>query len=156
MAEDDRAVTVKGCSFITRYHYDVPNHMWYEPLPGELIRLGTTVVGTALADNNIFGFVPKRPGQEVDKGRACAVVESGKWVGPARIAFDCVVATVHEALTENAHWLVEDPYGKGWMMLVRPRCADPLAGLVTGSGVADAYSAWMDANDFPGCGAARR
>lgn len=149
-------VTVKGCCFPAGYFYDVPNHMWYTPLDTGLIRLGTTSVGTALADNNIYGFAPKRVGQEVDKGRACAVIESGKWVGPARIAFDITVDTVHEELIEHPHWLVEDPYGKGWMMLARPRTAGPLVGLVTGDAVGAAYGAWMDGNDFSGCGARRR
>lgn len=149
-------VTLRGCTFPTRYHYDVVNHVWYQPAEGGLIRLGTTRVGAALADDNIFAFAPKRVGTQVEKGRSCAVVESGKWVGPARVAFDCVVETVHEALIDNPHWMVEDPYGKGWMMLVRPRPTAPLAGLVTGEAVAVAYAAWMDASDFPGCGARRR
>lgn len=149
-------VALRGCVFPTRCYYDVPNHMWYQPLDDGRIRLGTTRVGAALADDDIYAFTPKRIGQEVEMGRSCAVIESGKWVGPARVAFDCIVDTVHEALIDTPQWMVEDPYGRGWMMLVRPRTPDPLASLVTGEAVADAYAAWMDENDFPGCGASRR
>ena len=154
--EPAERIVVRGCDFVARYVYDVPNHMWYEPAGAGLIRLGMTCVATALADNSIYAFTPKRVGQEVEKGRSCAVIESGKWVGPARIAMAGVVETVNEELIANPHWLVDEPYGKGWMMLVRPKLADAMSELTAGGAVAGAYEAWMDENDFPGCGAGRK
>lgn len=142
---------IRGCAFPDRFYYDVPNHMWYEPLAGDLVRCGMTPVGSQLADRRIFAFTPKRVGRDVEAGRACATIESSKWVGPARIAFDGVVVEVNEAAINRPSLLVDDPYGGGWMLVARPSAGDAVAGLVTGAAVGAAYEAWMNANDFPGC-----
>lgn len=144
-------VTIKGCRFPTRFFYDVRHHMWYEPLADGLVRCGMTAVAPALADRRIFAFTPKRVGRELEKGHACATVESSKWVGPARIAFDGLVVAVNEPLIDNPQPLVDDMYGAGWMLVARPAPGEALAGLVTGDAIAPAYRAWMDAEDFPGC-----
>jgi len=150
--DDGDAVTLRGCRFPRRLYYDVVHHMWYDPLPDGTVRVGMTAVGPALAGNNIFAFTPKRVGRDIEKGRSCATIESSKWVGPARVAFDGVVEVVNEALIDNPTALVDDPYDAGWMLIARPTGADALAGLVTGDGVEPAYTQWMDDNDFPGCG----
>lgn len=148
----DSDVVVKGCRFPLRLHYDVANHMWYEPLPGDLIRVGMTVVAAALADNRIYAFTPRRIGRDLERGRSFATVESSKWAGPARIAFDGVIEDVNETLIERPSLLVDDPYAAGWMIVARPAAADALASLVTGQAIGPAYANWMQDNDFPGCG----
>lgn len=147
----DGVAVVKGCPFPLRLAYDVPNHMWYEPLGDGRIRCGMTVVAAVLADNRVFAFTPKRVGRDLERGRACATIESSKWVGPARIAFDGVVDEVNEALIDRPGALVDDPYRAGWMLVARPAVPDALAGLVAGDGIAAAYARWMADNDFRGC-----
>lgn len=147
-------VTVKGCPFPVGLLYDVPNHLWYEPLAGGLVRLGMTVVAVALANGRIFAFTPKRVGRALEKGRSGATIESSKWVGPARVAFDGVVVAVNDALIDRPSLMVADPYGAGWMMTARPATDDALAGLTPGAAVAGAYTDWMRDNNFPGCGTA--
>lgn len=149
-------VMIRGCMFPLRLHYDVPNHMWYEALDGGLVRCGMTAVAPSLADNRIFAFTPKRVGRDLEAGKACATIESSKWVGPARIAFDGVVVEVNEALIDRPSLLVEAPYDAGWMLVARPAHADVLGAMVTGAGIERAYGAWMDAQDFPGCSGAGR
>ncbi|MFV0368337.1 MAG: glycine cleavage system protein H [Hyphomicrobiaceae bacterium] len=144
-------VYVRGCPFPSHLHYDVANHMWYEPIDSELIRCGMTVIGPAMADRRIFAFTPKRVGRDVEAGKSCATIESSKWVGPARIAFDGVVIEVNEAAIERPALLVEDGYGRGWMMIVRPATENALAELITGDDVVPAYLGWMNDADFPGC-----
>lgn len=155
MAADDSGdmVVVAGCRFPARLHYDVAHHMWYEPLDGGLVRVGITCVAVALADNRIFAFTPKRVGRDLEKGLSCATIESGKWVGPARIAFDGVVVETNQDLIDRPSQLVHDTYGAGWMLIARPSADVPLADLVTGGAIEAAYAAWMQANDFPGCAA---
>ena len=148
---DGEMVGVRGCPLPPTLLYDVANHMWYRPLEGGLVRLGMTMVAVALADFRIFAFTPKRVGRDLEAGRACATVESSKWVGPARIAFDGVVEAVNEALIERPATLARDPYGAGWMLDARPTGSLASAGLLTGAAAHAAYRAWMDDNDFPGC-----
>lgn len=150
-AHQGEVLEVRGCVFPKRFHYDIENHMWYEPLADGLVRLGMTMVGPALADYRIFAFTPKRVGRAVEAQKSCATIESSKWVGPARIAFDGIVEAVNEDLMRNPGWLATDPYGAAWMMLVRPQSADALQILVTGDVMVAAYTRWLDENDFVGC-----
>jgi len=150
-AHHGEVLEVRGCVFPKRFHYDIENHMWYEPLADGLVRLGMTMVGPALADYRIFAFTPKRAGRAVEAQKSCATIESSKWVGPARIAFDGIVEAVNEDLMRNPGWLATDPYGAAWMMLVRPQSADALQILFTGDAMVAAYTRWLDENDFVGC-----
>ena len=147
----DDILEIRGCVFPKRLHYDVENHMWYEPLEDGLIRVGMTMVGPALADYRIFAFTPKRVGRALEAQKSCATIESSKWVGPARIAFDGIVEAVNEDLIDKPGQLAIDPYGAAWMLIARPTNADALDGLVTGDAMVDAYTRWLDGNDFAGC-----
>src|SRR5687768_17193340 len=124
-------MTVRGCHFPESLHYDVPRHVWYAAEDG-LVRLGITPVGVALA-REVLIFTPKRVGRRFEAGRAVATVESAKWVGSVRAGFAGTVAEVNAALVARADAVNGDPYGAGWMLLVRPADADWRAGLVTGA-----------------------
>lgn len=144
---------LRGCRFPEALFYDVANHVWYEPQDDGSFRAGLTPVAVVLASRQIFAVTPKRVGRAVEAGRSAATIESSKWVGPMRLAFDGTVQAVNEALIDRPATLIDDPYGAGWVMGVRAAAgvSAPLAGLVTGADVAPAYDAWMAANDFPGC-----
>ena len=145
-------ITVRGCRFPEHLLYNVEHHVWYERLENGAFRLGMTSVAIALA-GEVLAFTPRRVGRPVEAGRACATVESGKWVGPARIAFDGVVEDINEAMMERPIMANEDCYGAGWMLIARPEGAIPLERLVSGNEVAEAYERWMEAENFPGCDA---
>ena len=144
-------IVVRGCAFPEHLLYDVQNHVWYERLDDGSFRVGMTSVAVALA-GEILAFTPRRVGKPVEAGRSCATIESGKWVGPARIAFDGTVVAVNETMIERPSLANEDCYGQGWMLVARPSDEAPLAQLVSGNRLAEAYEAWMAAEDFAGCG----
>ena len=141
---------VRGCHFPDHLLYDVPNLVWYEPLADGTIRAGLTPVATALS-GPMLAFTPKRPTREFEAGKSFATIESGKWVGPARAAFDGVIVTINEELMARPNIANADPYGTGWMLTARPATADWQSGLVTGQAIAPAFEAWMVAETFPGC-----
>ena len=71
---------------------------------------------------------------------------------PASAAIgDGIVEAVNEDLIDRPGQLATDPYGAAWMLIARPANADALAGLVTGDAMVDAYTRWLDDNDFAGC-----
>jgi len=142
--------TVRGCSFPDHLFYDVPNHIWYTPLDDGTVRAGMTPVAVVLA-REVLVFTPKRVGRRVEAGRSFATIESAKWVGAARAAFDGMVVAVNETLIERPFVVNGDPYGEGWMLVVRPSHQNWRDGLVTGDAIAPAYEAWMDAESFEGC-----
>jgi glycine cleavage system H protein len=144
-------IFVRGCGFPAHLLYDVDNHVWYERLDDGAFRVGLTSVAVALA-GDVLAFTPRRVGRPVQAGRACATVESGKWVGPARIVFDGEVVAVNEAMIQRPHLANVDCYGVGWMLTARPSDEAGLERLVAGNQIAEAYEAWMRDEDFPGCG----
>lgn len=144
-------IHVRGCVFPVELLYDVPNLLWYLPLDDGTVRVGLTPVATALS-GPMLGFTPKRPGRDFEKGRSFATIESGKWVGPARAAFDGVVVAINERLMERPTIANADCYSEGWMLIARAGHGDWRGGLVTGDAVGPAFEAWMEAESFAGCG----
>lgn len=142
---------VNGCELPEHLYYDIPNHIWYETLADGRYRMGMTSVAIGLADNRIFAFTPKRPGRDMEAGKSFATIESSKWIGPARAAFDGKVIEANDDLIDRPSILVRDPYVAGWMVVAEASCPDPLAGLVTGAAMVAAYADWMRDNNFAGC-----
>ena len=144
----------RGCHLPDELLYDVENHIWYQELPDGNVRVGMTSVATALA-GQLVAFTPKKAGRSVEAGKSCATIESGKWVGPARSAAAGVVAAVNDELVANPVLGNEDPYGAGWLVILKPQDWGAVrATLTTGAEVAQKYEAKMAADGFAGCGCA--
>jgi len=142
---------VRGCHLPDDLLYDVENHIWFQELPDGNVRLGMTTVATAMA-GQLVAFTPKKAGRRLEAGRSCATIESGKWVGPAKSLAGGEVAAVNEALIARPAIANEDPYGAGWMVIVKPDdWASVKPSLTIGSEVGPRYDAKMDADGFPGC-----
>lgn len=145
---------VRGCNLPDDLLYDVDNNIWYRENADGTVTLGMTMIATGMA-GQLVAYTPKRVGKTVESGKSCATVESGKWVGPAKIAFEAEVVETNEALNGNPKLANSDPYGEGWMLRVKPTdWATARATLTPGSAVATPYEAKMAADAFAGCAAA--
>jgi glycine cleavage system H protein len=145
---------VRGCHLPDELLYDVDNHIWFQELADGNVKIGMTTVATAMA-GQLVAFTPKKVGRSVDAGKSCATVESGKWVGPAKSAAGGSVAEVNEALVGKPSLANEDPYGAGWLVILKPQdWASVKATLTPGTQVAAKYEAKMAADGFAGCGCA--
>jgi glycine cleavage system H protein len=143
--------TVRGCNLPDDLLYDVENNVWCRDNGDGTLTVGMTAVAVAMA-GQLVAFTPKKAGRSVDAGKSCATIESGKWVGPAKISFDAEVVAVNETLAGDPKIANSDPYGEGWMVKVRPKdLAAAKAGLVPGSTVAAPFEAKMTADNFAGC-----
>jgi glycine cleavage system H protein len=143
--------TVRGCHLPDDLLYDVDNHIWFKELDDGNVRLGMTTIATAMA-GQLVAFTPKKTGRKVEAGKSCATVESGKWVGPAKSAAGGEVVAVNEELVAKPSLANEDPYGAGWMVILKPDdWAAAKATLTSGAEVAPKYEAKMDADGFAGC-----
>ena len=142
---------VRGCNLPEELLYDVENHIWYQEMPDGNVKLGMTTVATGMA-GQLVAYTPKKVGRSVDAGKSCATVESGKWVGPAKSAAGGTVAQVNEALVAKPSLANEDPYGQGWLVILKPTDWPAVrAGLTPGAQVAAKYEAKMAADGFAGC-----
>lgn len=134
--------SIAGKDYPDHFFYDVENQIWYEPLPDGGVRAGFTPWAVALM-GEVLVFTPKRIGRPFQKERSFAVIEGGKWVGSARAAFDGVVVGHNEELMRKPERLMQDAFGAGWMLLVRPDAADWREGLVSGAAIEAAFAAWI-------------
>ncbi|HMT13277.1 MAG TPA: glycine cleavage system protein H [Aestuariivirga sp.] len=142
---------VRGCNLPDDLLYDVDNHIWFREMGDGNVRLGMTTVATALA-GQLVAFTPKKAGKAIEAGKSCATVESGKWVGPAKSAVAGEVVTINDELVGKPSLANDDPYDKGWMVLLKPNdWAGVKASLTPGSAVAAKYEAKMAADGFAGC-----
>jgi len=142
---------VRGCDLPDELLYDVENNIWYRDNGDGTLTLGMTAVAAAMA-GQVVAFTPKRAGRPVQAGKSCATIESGKWVGPAKAAFDLEVVEANEALAGKPSIANADPYGEGWLLKVRPADWDAARPVLTpGTEVAGPYEAKMQADEFAGC-----
>ena len=145
---------VRGCEMPDDLLYDVENNVWYKENDDGTVTVGMTAVAAAMA-GTMVAFTPKRVGRKVRAGKSCATIESGKWVGPAKIAFEAEVVEVNEELQATPALASGDSYGAGWMLRVQPADWGAVKGdLLPGTEVAGPYEAKMAADDFAGCGQA--
>ncbi len=145
---------VRGCHLPEDLLYDVDNHIWFRETGDGNVKLGMTVVATAMA-GKLVAFTPKKAGREVQAGKSCATVESGKWVGPAKSAAAGEIVAVNEDLVAKPTLANDDPYDSGWLVIIKPQDWDSVkARLTPGSQVAGPYEAKMAADGFAGCAAA--
>lgn len=144
--------SVRGCYLPDDLLYDVDNHIWFKEIGDGNVKVGMTTVATAMA-GKLVAFTPKRAGKDVKAGKSCATVESGKWVGPAKVAAGGEVVEVNEAMVNTPSIANDDPYEAGWLIILKPEDWDAVKGtLVPGSAVSGPYEAKMDADGFAGCG----
>jgi len=143
--------TVKGCNLPDDLLYDVENQIWFKELGDGTVRVGMTSIATAMA-GKLVAFTPKSVGKEVKAGKSCATVESGKWVGPAKVAAGGEVVAVNEAVVATPSLVNDDPNGNGWLIVLKPEAWDSVKpALVPGAQVAGPYEAKMTADGFAGC-----
>ena len=142
---------VKGCNLPDHLLYDVDNHIWFQEQGDGTVKLGMTSVATAMA-GSLVAFTPKKVGKSVDAGKSCATVESGKWVGPAKSCAAGSVVKVNDDLIANPALANQDPYDKGWFIVLQPAdWATVKPGLTPGAAVTAKYEAKMAADGFAGC-----
>ena len=145
---------VRGCVLPDELLYDVDNNFWYRDNGDETFTCGMTMIATAMA-GPLVAFTAKKVGKSIAAGKSCATVESGKWVGPAKLGFDAEIIAVNDGLVASPKLANSDTYGEGWMVKIKPAdYAAAKAGLTPGSQVAGPYEAKMDADEFAGCAAA--
>src|SRR6516225_4728774 len=107
---------VKGCILPDDLYYDVERQVWYRELADGLVEVGVTSVAVAMA-RTIVAVTPKRAGRRLAAGNACAVFESGKFVGPAKIAFSAEIVRSNESLIEQPSLADTDTYGAAWLVV---------------------------------------
>jgi glycine cleavage system H protein len=109
--------------------------------------VGTVVVGiTDYAQDQlgeiVFVELPE-PGQEVERGHECAVIESVKAAGELKAPVSGTVTEINEVLADEPERVNSDAMGDGWFMRMTVVDASELEDLMD----EDAYQAYVETLD---------
>ena len=100
------------------------SHEWVRSLPDGSVEIGITDHAQHALGDLVFVEVPEA-GRSVNAGDACAVVESVKAASDVYSPLAGVVTGGNAELASAPELINQDPYGKGWMVRLKP--ADPSA-----------------------------
>jgi glycine cleavage system H protein len=103
------------------------SHEWIKR-EGENIRVGITDHAQAELTDVVFVEVPK-VGREVNAKEAIAVVESVKAASDIYAPVKGTVVEANETPTQNPALVNTDPFGQGWLFVLKVANADDLKNL---------------------------
>src|SRR5688500_12394620 len=106
------------------------SHEWVRTRADGTVEIGITDHAQHALGHLAFVDVPE-VGRIVTAGEACAVVESVKAASDVYSPVAGEVTARNADLAATPEAINEDPYGKGWMMRVRPSNAGALASLLS-------------------------
>ncbi|MFQ5761461.1 MAG: glycine cleavage system protein GcvH [Candidatus Bathyarchaeia archaeon] len=98
--------------------YYSQDHIWTKP-EGQRLRIGITDYAQKMLRQIVFVDLPK-PGVTVKQFEAFMTLESVKTAVDVVSPVSGTVAEVNSDLKANPESINNDPYGKGWLILVEP------------------------------------
>jgi len=104
-------------------------HEWAKA-EGDRVRVGITAYAQEQLGDVVFVELPK-VGAKVSASKAFGVVESVKAVSDLFAPVSGEVLEINAELPQKPETVNKDPYGKGWMILVKPSNAGELDQLLT-------------------------
>ena len=135
---DVNLVKVDGFELREDLYYWSKTLTWAKVEPDGRVRVGLTDLAQNLAKK--IRFVRVKPkGSTVDQGKMVATLETVKWVGPVESPVTGVIDDVNAALRAKPMAVNEDPYGEGWVAIVKPTKPEELNNLVHGEAIIDWY-----------------
>ncbi|MEY4360075.1 MAG: glycine cleavage system protein GcvH [Cyanobacteriota bacterium] len=106
---------------------------------GELARIGISAFAVDQLGDIVFVELPE-VGASLSQGSSFGTVESVKAVEELLAPISGVIEARNEAVLASPEELQNDPYGEGWLLLVRPSEPAQIDGLMDAS----TYSAKVD------------
>lgn len=105
-------------------------HEWVEVLGDDKVRIGITDYAQHSLGDIVFVELPT-VGEQVEADDSMGTVESVKAVSDVYSPVSGEVLEVNEALEDDPEIVNNDPYGEGWMAIVRLSDPSQLDGLLT-------------------------
>ena len=93
-------------------------HEWVKR-EDDMITIGITDHAQTMLGDLVYVELPEIE-TNFDVGQECAVVESVKAAADIYCPIPGEVVEINEAVIENPQLVNEDPYGRGWLIRVRP------------------------------------
>jgi glycine cleavage system H protein len=118
--------------------YDMPDelyfheeHSWARVEDGK-VRVGMDDMFRKEAGDIVFVDLPDE-GDDVEQGEVCGKIQSRKWIGKLCAPVSGEIVEINEELEDDTTLINEDPYGKGWILVIEPtNLDDELGNLMQG------------------------
>ncbi|ABO49145.1 glycine cleavage system H protein [Desulforamulus reducens MI-1] len=115
-------------TFLNGIHY-FHEHTWAK-VEGDLVKVGITDFAQDSLGNIIFVELPNE-GETFSKGDEFGQAESAKTVSALYMPVSGEIVEVNSELEEAPQNVNEDPYGSGWMIIVKPSNLDEVKELLS-------------------------
>jgi glycine cleavage system H protein len=105
--------------------YEVPEGLYYSKdfewikIEGDKVRMGVTDYAQKSLREIVYAELPSTGG-DVKQGEPYGTVESVKAVSDLIAAVTGTIEEVNDEVQSKPELLNEDPYGKGWLLVVKP------------------------------------
>jgi glycine cleavage system H protein len=103
-------------------------HEWAKP-EGDLVRVGISDFAQDQLGDIVYVELPD-PGKPVTQGEPLGVIESVKAVADLYAPVSGEVAEVNRGLPDSLDAISDDPYGRGWMLLIKASDNEELEALM--------------------------
>ena len=142
---------VRNCQLPDELFYNIESNVWARKEADGTITVGMTSYACSMV-GEVVAYLPQKVGKTIGQNKSVASVESGKWVGPVGAPVSGEIVAINEAVAAKPSTINADPYGKGWIVRLKPLDWDAEAGgLVFGAAIRPAFEAKMNADGFAGC-----
>jgi glycine cleavage system H protein len=129
--------------------YDLPDelyyhgeHTWVKKEDDGTVRIGMNAMFSGTAGDITYIDLPFE-GDEVSQGDTCGKLQSAKWISKLIAPLSGEVVQVNEDLEDDSTKINQDPYGEGWIVILKPSNLDAeLSTLYFGE---DKVKPWMEA-----------
>lgn len=108
------------------------SHTWSELLEDDLVRVGITDHAQEELGDIVFVELPELD-RNYSSGEECAVIESVKTASDIYCPVTGEVVEVNDELSDSPEKINADPYGDGWIFIIRPDDPEELNDLMDAS-----------------------
>ena len=106
------------------------SHEWLKALPEGIVEIGISDHAQESLGDLVFVELPE-VGRSLAAGEACAVVESVKAASDIYAPLAATVVAINVELAAAPELINQDPYGRGWIMRLKPTAQGADAGLLS-------------------------
>ncbi|UCE75101.1 MAG: glycine cleavage system protein GcvH [Methanomassiliicoccales archaeon] len=122
--------------------YEMPDDLYYHPEHSWIKVEGDTgVVGLSDFAQKLAGTIKRvvtlEEEDEVQQGKPCGTVSSGKWTGKLYSPVSGEIIEVNEDIEDEPKLINDSPYGEGWIFKVKISDTNELSSLMHGDKVVD-------------------
>lgn len=122
--------------------YEMPDDLYFHPehswvrIEGDIGIVGLSDFAQKLA-GTIKRVVTLEEEDEVQQGKPCGTISSGKWTGKLYSPVSGEIVEVNEDIEDEPKMINDSPYGDGWIFKVKLSDSNELSSLMKGEKVAE-------------------